>query len=725
MTQLSWISIKWPREISTEQLATVARLIATTGGKPIVVEAVGQAGMVHHQVGVVAERAGAITRQLRAALPGAAVTPGESLTGPLDRAVALRLNTRRRTLRSNDGEIGRALLAALSATGKGERVVLQWTLGKALHPEAVPSQLSTISHESWFAELLALPFGTQKGDGELRKAMADKRSEPGWRAAGRLAVHAESDARRYQLIRGMLSALRLAESPGATLLVHRTSPRAVANASRPWHWPLRLNATELSSIAAWPSGSTIDLPVNRSPSRTIPPSKLIPRRGRVVARSTASSSNRPLALSVGASLKHLHAIGPTGVGKSTLLLNLIAQDIESGRSVVVVEPKGDLIADILARIPPERVNDVVLIDPSDSTAPVGLNPLALMGRPPELVADQLLSVFRQLSVSWGPRLEQILHASLLTLAKTPGSTLVNLPLLLSDDGYRRKVTRAIHDPVALTPFWHSFEQWTPAERANAIAPVMNRLLPFLQRPQLRAMLGQSRPKFDVNQVFTGRKIVLVNLAKGLLGPSTASLLGGLIISQLWQAALGRAALAPERRHPVFITLDEFQDYLALPTDLSDALSQARGLGVGFALAHQHLHQLDPTTRASTLANARNRVAFQLAADDARAMAGTGGTLDAEDFTSLAAFECYVQLVADDAVQPWASGRTLPPPDVISNPDLVRAASQVNYGTPIAEVNAEIEALVTGNHDRAGSDLGPRPRRRAAGTVQSNEAGGDS
>jgi hypothetical protein len=712
---LTWLHVRWPREVSHDHLVAMWRIMATTSSSPLVVEAVGSAGSVTHRIGIPRDRAGALTRQLRSALPGLAIGPQPSSPRTLDRAVSLRLSTRRRMVRLDpDGSVGRALLAALSATGRDEVLVLQWVLGRSVRPEAVPSQLGQLTHESWYAELLALPFGTKKADGEQRNALAAKRAEPGWQAAGRIGVRAETDARRYQLVRGVINALRLAEAPSVTLLVRRTRPPLVAQATRPWHWPMRLNTSELATVSSWPVLSTVDLPIERSGSRLIPPSRLIPCRGRVVAHATYPGRDRPLALSLSGSMRHAHILGPTGVGKSTLLLNLITQDMAAGRSVVVIEPKGDLIADVLARVPVERINDVVLLDPADSTFPVGLNPLAPRGWPPELLADHLLSVIRRLSPSWGPRLEQLLHASFLTLALTPGTTLVALPFLLTDDNYRRRITAKIHDPVALTPYWQAFETWSPAERATAIAPVMNRLLPFLQRPQLRAVLGQSQPRFDIRQVFTERKIMLVDLAKGLLGPETAALLGALVVSQLWQATLSRSAIDPARRHPVFVTIDEFQDYLTLPTDLADALGQARGLGVSFALAHQHLHQLDAPTRSAVLANARNRVAFQLAHDDARTLATAGPGPEAEDFSSLGAFQCYVQLVAGDAVQPWTSARTLPPPEATADPAVVRAESRQRYGTPRAEVDAEVERLVMGNRGGGGDDMAPRPRRDTRG-----------
>jgi len=416
-----------------------------------------------------------------------------------------------------------------------------------------------------------------------------------------------------------------------------------------------------------------------------------------------------LALSPADSLRHLHLLGPTGSGKSTLLLNLITQDMAAGRGVVVIEPKGDLIADVLQRIPAHRVNDVVLLDPTDSERPVGLNPLARGGRSPELVADQLLGLFHSLyAAHWGPRTQDILGASLLTLARMPGMTLAALPLLLTDAGFRRRVLPKVVDPIGLEPFWSAFDAWSEPERAAAIAPVMNKLRPLLMRPELRAIIGQTRPRFDLRQVFTERKVLLVNLARGLLGPETSALLGSLVVSQLWQTTLGRSSIVPERRHPVFVYVDEFQDYLHLPLDFADALAQARGLGVGFGLAHQYLHQLDPAMRSAVLANAQSRVAFRLPSEDARVLAA-GSALDPEDFQSLGAFQCYAQLMAGAALQPWCSTRTLPAGQPTSDPALIRAASREAYGTDRADIEADLHHLIFRRPSTNGDDLEPRRR----------------
>jgi len=291
-------------------------------------------------------------------------------------------------------------------------------------------------------------------------------------------------------------------------------------------------------------------------------------------------------------------------------------------------------------------------------------------------------------------------------------TLCALPALLGNQHLRQRIVAGLDDPLALEPFWAAYDAWSVAERTAAIAPVMNKVRPFLLRPQLRAILGQPRPRFELGQVFRERKILLVNLAKGAIGSEAAALLGSLIVAQLWSAALSRSTIARERRLPVFVYIDEFQDYLHLPTDLGEALAQARSLAVGFVLAHQTVGQLDASTRSAVLANARSRVCFQLASEDARLLAD--GPLTAADFRELPAFEVYAQLVADGAVQPWCSARTLPPTPAISDPSVVRELSRQRYGVDRSVVDAQLEQLIGGGGDGA-DDLTPR-RRKDRGTA---------
>jgi hypothetical protein len=710
---LDWFRLGWPRETTPEQVVGVFRLLASTGQVPIILEAVGSQRMVEHCLALPSEQARGLSQQLRSALPGLSTEPlDDRPTVEVTRAFALGITTRRRSVRSDDlMAASRTLLTALSVVGRGEQVVVQVVLSGTARASVVPRDLRQSRSESWLGALVTAPFiAPQPADAELLSAMRVKHDEPGWRGSIAVGVRGATVARERQVARQITGALRSAEAPGVQFWFRPTSPKRLAQADGSRWRMLRLNAVEVAALSCWPVGHPTALPVHASGSRLLAPSRAIPRRGRIVAQATFPGEERPLALSAEASLRHLHCLGPTGSGKSTLLLNLICQDMAAGRAVVVIEPKGDLIADVLARIPKSRLADVVLIDPVGGDRVVGLNPLDAKGRSPELVADQLLGMFHSLyAANWGPRTHDILGASLLTLARMPGSTLVALPLLLSDASYRRRVLAKVVDPIGLGPFWSAFEAWSEPERVAATAPVLNKLRPLIMKPAMRALLGQTCGSFDFSRVFTERKILLVNLSKGQLGPETAGLLGSLIVSQLWQAILSRSSVRPERRHPVFVYVDEFQDYLHLPLDFADALAQARGLGVGFTLAHQYLHQLDPPLRSAVLANAQSRAAFRLGGEDARALAADSN-LDPEDFRELPAYHCYAQLVAESAPQPWASAETSPAPLARRDANEVRRASTATYGALRSVVEAELEALLVGNQARAHhDDLSPKRR----------------
>lgn len=710
--RLVWYELRFPREIEERNLLQTFRLLATVGATPLILEIVGSTDSVKHLIGVTERRAGSVATQLRQAIPGLDLVSHERSTPTITRAVTLRLSTKRRQLRVDSAtQSANAILAALSHVGPDETLVLQWSFTRTLVPTTVPSTFKQIGYESIAAQVIATPlFGSPEIDPDLRTALRTKQSEVGWRGIGRIGVNASSRTRERQLIRQVLGALRTLEAPGVGFRVRSTTPNTVASAVMPWLSPLRINAPELAALSAWPSGLTADLPVTRIPSTLLSPARGTPQRGRIIGDATAPGREQPVALSLRDSLRHLHVIGPTGSGKSTLLCNMIVQDMEQGRGVVVIEPKGDLIEDVLRRVPADRLNDVVVLDPTDIEMPVGLNPLAREGRSAELVADQLLGVLHSLYAnSWGPRTSDILGSALLTLTRTPGASLVNLPILLTDPSYRRRIVGAIDDPIALSPFWAQFENWSEAERTAAIAPSMNKLRPFVMRPELRGVLGQTHPRFEIRDVFRHRKILLVNLAKGQLGPESSALLGALVVAQLWQTVLSRSKIAPEKRHPVFIYVDEFQDYLRLPMDFADALAQSRGLGVGLVLAHQYLNQLDKNIRSAVLHNAQSRVAFRLAHEDAVAL--THQKIPSiEDFESLPVYDAYAQLVVGGSVSRWVSIRTRPMGDTTSDPEAIRSQSRETYGQGRSVIENAIRDLLNGRHpENQHRDIGRRQR----------------
>jgi hypothetical protein len=272
----------------------------------------------------------------------------------------------------------------------------------------------------------------------------------------------------------------------------------------------------------------------------------------------------------------------------------------------------------------------------------------------------------------------------------------------------------VRGDLALGPFWAWYEALSEPERQQVIAPVMNKVRPFLLRERVRHVLGQARPRFDISQVFSERKILLVPLSKGTLGSESASLLGSLVVARLWQAAQARSRVVAERRHFVSVVIDEFQDFLHLPTDLADVLTQARGLGMGLTLAHQHLAQLSPAIRAAVLANARSRICFRLSAEDAAVIARTTEQLDVQDFQSLGRYEIYASLLANSETQPFCSASTKPLPAASGDARRVRTLSRERYGVNRQEIETELRRLWNRDDGIGKTPLGSRRRRPVDG-----------
>jgi hypothetical protein len=600
-------------------------------------------------------------------------------------ALELRLATRERPLRSDDPVgVSRSVVGALAGTTG--ITVIQYQLGARLAPMHVPSDTTGLPTTSR-AVTQAFRYGLAPLDANDRRNLQSKVGTQGYRAVLRVATNISEPAVGKGALRAVIGGLRTVEAPGAHLAVRRADPRAVESATPPRRFPVAINIDELVGILGWPLGDADYPGIIREGSRRLPVPAAIAKKGRVLGDGTHPATRRPVALDVRDGLMHTHVIGPTGTGKSTLLAQIALDTINAGHSLVVIEPK-DLCDDILARIPAKRERDVVVL-PGEGDALVGLNPLA--GGSPDLVADQVMAVLRGLyGDALGPRSTDVIHAALLTLARSKDATLVALPLLLTDARLRRELTKAVRDDLALGPFWAWYEGISDDARAQVIAPVMNKLRPFILRENVRHVLGQARPRFDITEVLTDRKILLVPLAKGSLGEGAASLLGSLVVARLWRAAQSRSSLAPQQRRPVTMIIDEFQDYLHLPTDLADVLAQARGLGLGLVLAHQHLAQLTPNVRAAVLANARSRVVFRLGADDAATLARTTPLLDANDFQSLPRYQAYASLV-----------------------DRRRAMSRDRYGVPSVEIEAHLRSLAYGNPENETGTVGSRRRKRTA------------
>ncbi len=535
----------------------------------------------------------------------------------------------------------------------------------------------------------AVTTGKTKVDTEARRALVDKVSQPGVQATVRLLV--AGTQKPTALAAGYLAMLRSVETPGVRFkLVRSNWSRAVH--ARPALTPTALNVAEIQTLTGWPEGSDSYPGLDRSGSRHLPTTRR-PASKRIIGEATHAANRGPVGLSATDALRHAHVLGPSGVGKSTLLANMALQDIGDRRGVVVIDPKGDLCDDIVTRLPDEHLDRVVVLDPSRTDRTVGFNPLAVAPAQRELAVDGVVHIFRKLFAdSWGPRTQDILHASLLTISYTDHASIPAIPRLLVDERHRRQQLRGVRLPSELRAFWSWFDALSDAERSNVIAPLLNKLRAFTLRTSLRAMLADPTPSFDPKTVFTRRRALLVPLRKGLIGAEAANLVGALLLARLWALTQERSAISQERRRPVFFYLDEFQDYLKIPMDLGDLLAQARGMGVGLTLAHQHLRQLDPDVRAAVLANAQNRIYFRLGHDDARTVARSLPPLEEQDLTQLPAYEAYASLLDAGQLNAPVSIRTHPP------------RSALRVAVPIRDILAERWGyLVTDPDDTSAGD----------------------
>jgi len=720
---LVWQQLFWPQPLSEATAVGLLRhWAAQTHAPQLILEARADVTGVEYLIGSQLRHAAAVRRAVEQLAGGAIVTSFDA-TDRKDVATARRiqLSTNARQLEPADAVASqRSILHALTAVGRGECLTIQLVLGPRHHPKGIPAEPKQDNQPVVSKLLHGVLTDTRPG---ARQALAHKLGQHAFSAAVRLGVQAPSAERRKSLLLSLAAAIGTTESPDVRMTLRNektdrvNTPRASWSVFTPSQ---RVTITEVARLSGWPIADHDEHFPGQPPlhPRPVRPSAALQSGHRIVAEASAPGSESTIGYDTADALRHTWVIGPNGVGKSTLLLNLILQDLETDRPVVVIEPK-DLIADLLARIPDKRKDDVVVLDPFDE-APVGINPLDAAhrhGRLPEVVADSLFGTFKAIwGDSLGPRSADILRNCLNLLARRDDATLVMLPLLLTNPGFRRRLTRNImaQDPFAAGPFWQWFDSLSPEATAATIAPLSNKLRPLLSKP-LRNMLAQQHPKFNVRQVLREKKVLLIPLQKGIIGPENAQLLGALVVAELWQAIRERAGTREGSRDPVMVYIDEVQDYLRLPTDLGDALATARSLGAGFHLAHQYEKQLPPSMLDAFRNNARSRVCFQLQAGDAKEMTAGQSVLSVEDFTRLPAHHVYASLVRDNTVQPWASGVTKPAPAASSNPTDIRRRSRQRYGQPVAEIEASFAALAEAAVPTdIADDIGaPRRRRRQA------------
>lgn len=685
------MSLRFPRGLTAEQ---VGAWLAMLGSLRVVVgiEIVATKDSVKHYLVVPRARRGDVTAGTRAVLPGLRL---EDATDYLKTrsvqwraACELRITHLSHQLAVDRAEASAAaMLGSLGQLGTREAAYIQWLIVGARIPRA------------------RRPDDPAK---ELARAEKVKHAQPVLQAVGRVGVRTVSTSRSYGILYRIVGTLRVMDAPGVAI-VRRSVPtflirrRIMARAWPLTRWPVIINTKEAAGLVGVPMGDSAGLPglvLGRS-RQLPPPAQLASWDGAALAVSNyPGRAARRLVLKPRDRLHHVYAVGPTGVGKSTLLAQMAIQDATAGYGLCLLDPKGDLVETILARLPEPVAERVITLDPSQTQRPVGLNPLAVGSSDEhsrELAADRVLHIFRDLYRShWGPRTDDVLRAALLTLVSVPAPngkafTVCEIPELLTRPALRRYATSHERLPETLKTYWAWFDAMGEAEQLQHIGPVMNKLRAFTMRTATRLMLGQSSG-LDLTEVMRERQILLVSLAKGRIGTETATLAGSLMVAALWQAALGRVNIPPERRRPFFVYLDEFQDVVRLSESLPDLLSQARAMGIGAVLANQYLAQLPESVRLAVLGTVRSQVVFQVEYDDARLLERRfAPSLAASDLMGLERFEVALRPCVDGQTLAPVTGTTLSLDEPVRDGDELARDSRERFGRPRAEIEADLQA----------------------------------
>lgn len=342
--------------------------------------------------------------------------------------------------------------------------------------------------------------------------------------------------------------------------------------------------------------------------------------------------------------KHMALFGGTGTGKSTLLLNMAASDLAAGTGVTVVDPHGGLCDDLLtSHIPRHRKNDVIVFDPKSRTHALALNVLDCP-RPEQrgLVVSHVVSIFKTLwEETWGPRLEDILRNSLWALIEQPEPTsLLALPKLLTDDGYRASLLRHVENPAVLDFFANIFRRWTSSFREEAVSPVLNKTRAFLTDPLMRAVIGQTRSSFNFRWMMDHRKILLCDLAKGSIGDDNSRLLGSLIVLKEKLAALSRQDIAESERVPHVLYCEEAHNFIG---DFESILAETRKYSFILTLATQHIESLPRAAAFAIFSNCATVISFRVSGTDAaRLQEEFGLMLPASSLQDLPDYTMYVR-----------------------------------------------------------------------------------
>ena len=537
-----------------------------------------------------------------------------------------------RTFHSFDIDPLIGIVGALANVREGELGVLQLLFQATRHPWA-ESMLRAVTDGEGHSFLADAP--------EMVSLAREKVAQPLFAAVLRVAVCSPTQARAWTIAKALSGALRQFASPTGNEFIPLTNDGYEDQdhaedlcARRSRRSGMLLNVDELASLAHLPSASVRVPQLKREEGKTKAAPEIVKGHAFTLGENTYSGHTVTVGLSADQRTQHCYLIGASGTGKSTLLLNMILQDIEHGDGLAVLDPHGDLIDEILGRIPEKRAEDVVLIDPSDEAYPVGFNVLHAHSEiEKNLLGSDLVAVFRRLSTSWGDQMTSVLgNAVLAFLESTEGGSLVDLRRFLVDGGFRATFLKTVRDPEVVYYWERTFPLLVGKQPQG---PILTRLDTFLRPKLIRYMVAQRENRFDLADIMNEGKIFLAKLAQGAIGEENAYLLGTLLVSKFQQLAMSRQQTAAALRRNFYLYIDEFHNFVT-PT-MAAILSGARKYRLGLVLAHQELQQLtsrDADVASAVSANPYTRICFRLGDYDAKKLADGFSFFQAKDLQNL-------------------------------------------------------------------------------------------
>jgi len=658
------LGLRFPAGLEPSQaLAALDGLAGLPHTTELVAEVAAREGSITHALWVPVAAAASVQSTLAGAIASLRIT--EAAASPEDAVtLSLRLFVPTPCILSDENAISasRSLLTNLAGLRSGEQVIIRWVLrpGSARPRREVenPSQREREIERAWQRKTATAGFSIS-GLVLIRASQARARE---------LAAHIENVLRGR---RGLVGGIRVTRERGN----RRLSARPSTSRSSGW-----LANAEIVPLLAWPLGADVTPGVELG-GRQLRAASHLPKTGRrlFVSRS-ASGEERPVALDVTGARHHMAVVGPSGVGKSVLLTHSILSDIEHGYAGAVIDPKADLIDTILDRVKPEHAERIVVLDPGDTTRPTpGI--AVLSGGDPDSRADVLTGTLKAIfGAAWGVRSEFYGRLAIRTLGEIPGASLADMGRLFYEEPYRRAAINRLRDPFLLSS-WQAYEGLSDAAKAEHVQAPMARVMTLLSRPKVRTVLASPEPKLDIPQLLRERKWLLVSLAPGVLSEAGATLVGAAVMYAIWSAIEARVALAPERRHPIFLYVDELATLTnGLPFGFELLAERARGLGAGLTVALQTLGRIGEPTQSALVGNLATMISFRAGAKEAPRLSMEFPGLSVADLQALGRFEVAARVgTGSGSAVSVVTGRTEPLGPPAGQAEAIRDASARRYG----------------------------------------------